>query len=294
MVLAAPARPVHERARVGRREGAARHRVGNLDRDAPHLACRRVEGLRHQRPLAVEEQVPGRHEGRGREAAQHLRDVAVVERAQVDAGLASGGGEEKPRVRPAGSAGTGGPSRPARHRAVVTARGWAAAFRHRMNRSVRVAARTGWSRHSTCRAHAESVGQNRHRPAGHVHFLQLAAGEERDRVAVGRPERKRRAFRAGQRLHGAVERPHPQLPRALPPCGEHQVLPAGRHVRPVGPVEPQRLRQRDVESRTGRRRARRRRPQEEERGGRRRQGRSPARRTSRRGRRGRAPRLPSG
>ena len=87
-------------------------------------------------------------------------------------------------------------------------------------------------------ADAVRIGQHGDRPTGGIDLLQFAAGEERDRAAVGRPERKGRALGVGERRDPAIERSHPQRAPAFGPCGKCEPLPVGRHHRPVGPVEP--------------------------------------------------------
>ena len=79
----------------------------------------------------------------------------------------------------------------------------------------------------------------RDRPAGGIDLLQLAAGEERDGAAVGRPEREGGALGIGERRDGAVERSHPQRAPAFGTRGESEPLPVGRHHWPIGPVEAQ-------------------------------------------------------
>ena len=102
------------------------------------------------------------------------------------------------------------------------------------------------------RAAAHAVGSRLRTVTGpplDVHLLQLAARDERNRVTVGRPEGKRRAFGIGERRDGAVDGSHPQLAPAFGTRREGEALPVGRDDGPVGPVEPEPLGQRDVEAR---------------------------------------------
>ena len=126
-----------------------------------------------------------------------------------------------------------------------------AAFRHRVDRAARSRREEDRAvRAPRPAADAVRVAEHGHRAARDVHPLQLAAREERDTTAVGRPERKRRAFGVGsgwtvpssERIHSC------RLPcrRAV----NTSCSPLGDTTGQSGQSKPERLWQRDVETRT--------------------------------------------
>ena len=248
LAAAAAARAIDERALVGDREGAAGNLLCNRHRRSETLERRGIEALRHERLLSVEEQVVRRRERRRAHRGEHVARGPAVDRRRVDPRPLAGCAVEKmtpvrQEVKDPVARFTSVPVQ-CRH-----GPRWTAGVGDRVNRAIRPGHEEDRAlRAPRAAAHAVGIAQHGDGTAAHVYLLELAAGDEGNRVAVRRPERKRRAFGVGERRDGAVDGSHPELTPAFGSRRERQALPVRRDDGPVGPVEPEPFRERDVEA----------------------------------------------
>ena len=215
------------------RKGLARKRQGL-----------RVEGLRHERLLPHEEEVPGGVERLGPRVDDELGRLAVerskIDRVQLAVGadaMARGLVEEPLPVRQEERIAVG--RLPPRFVELRHRRGFSAGRGDAEDRLAKV--RFEEDDAVLVPGAAPSVGgvaERQRRAARGLDGLQLRAREKPDVPAVGRPERVHRILRSGQRTRGeAVERSDPQegLPGGVP-RGERDLLAVGGEGRRAGAV----------------------------------------------------------
>ncbi len=207
------------------------HVLGDRKRIARELSRRRVEGMGHQGVVPRVQQV-ARCVDRVRRQVQDDLVLAAVQRADLDGTFPlactrpSGQVEEVPAVRQ-----EPGPA----VRLLVAALG---DLGHRRGRAARGGDAVQRARavgreddHAVAvpgsAAAARRIAQGQRRAARGADLPQLAGREEADRRAVGRPERKARALRSGQRVGGQrVERAYVEQRLAVLGAHHEGQLPA--------------------------------------------------------------------